>query len=136
MFELIGVFRVTAGGRSLADILKSSLRVRPVYYWTPHRICAHVRISVFALLLERVAELACGDTWRNIRDDLKQIKLAQLVSSNGTVWQMTEPGLKQLFGDTVSSTCGGESASQIAPSWSRTLGHLAILGTGFQPIPG
>ena len=66
-------------------------RVRPVYHWTPHRICAHVSISVLALLLERVAELACADTWRNIRDDLKQIKLAQLLSPNGTVWQVTEP---------------------------------------------
>ena len=71
--------------------LKSGLRVRPVYHWTPHRICAHVSISVLALLLERVAELACADTWRNIRDDLKQIKLAQLLSPNGTVWQVTEP---------------------------------------------
>ncbi|MGI9437749.1 MAG: IS1634 family transposase, partial [Geminicoccaceae bacterium] len=44
-----------------------------------------------ALLLERVAEQACNDTWRNIRDDLKQIKLAQLSSPNGTVWQVTEP---------------------------------------------
>ena len=71
--------------------LKSGLRVRPVYHWTPHRICAHVSLSVLALLLERVAEQACGDTWRNIRDDLKQIKLAQLLSPNGTVWQVTEP---------------------------------------------
>jgi len=31
----------------------------------------------------------CADTWRNIRDDLKQIKLAQLSSPNGTVWQVT-----------------------------------------------
>ena len=36
--------------------LKSGLRVRPVYHWTPHRICAHVSISILALLLERVAE--------------------------------------------------------------------------------
>jgi hypothetical protein len=44
------------------------------------------------LLLERTAELACEDTWRNIRDDLKQIKLAQLLSPNGPVWQVTGPG--------------------------------------------
>ncbi|MCP5418082.1 MAG: hypothetical protein H6965_13395 [Chromatiaceae bacterium] len=51
--------------------LKSGIRLRPVYHWTPHRICAHVSLSVLALLLERVAEHRCGDTWRNIRDDLK-----------------------------------------------------------------
>ena len=71
--------------------LKSGIRLRPVYHWTPHRICAHVSLSVLALLLERVAEHHCNDTWRNIRDDLKQIKLAQLLSPNGTVWQVTEP---------------------------------------------
>jgi len=71
--------------------LKSGLRLRPVFHWAPHRIHAHVALTVFALLLERVAERACGDTWRNIRDDLKQIKLAQLLSPHGEVWQVTEP---------------------------------------------
>jgi hypothetical protein len=71
--------------------LKSGLRLRPVFHWAPHRIHAHVALTVLALLLERTAEHACGDTWRNIRDDVKQIKLAQLLSPNGTVWQVTEP---------------------------------------------
>ncbi len=71
--------------------LKSGLKLRPVYHWAAHRIHAHVALTVLALLLERLAEQACADTWRNIRDDLKRIKLAQLSSPNGTVWQITEP---------------------------------------------
>jgi hypothetical protein len=71
--------------------LKSGLRVRPVYHWAVHRIHAHVALSVLALLLERVIERACGDTWRNIRADLDRIKLAQLLSPHGEVWQVTEP---------------------------------------------
>jgi len=71
--------------------LKSGLRVRPVYHWAVHRIHAHVALSVLALLLERVIEQACGDTWRNIRADVAQIKLAQLLSPHGEVWQVTEP---------------------------------------------
>lgn len=71
--------------------LKSGLKLRPVYHWAVHRIHAHVALTVLALLLERVAEQACADTWRNIRDDLRQIKLAQLSSPNGTVWQVTQP---------------------------------------------
>ena len=43
------------------------------------------------MLLERLAEHACADTWRNIRDDLRQIKLAQLSGPNGDLWQVTEP---------------------------------------------
>ena len=72
--------------------MKSGLRMRPVFHWAPHRIHAHIAITVLSLLLERVIEHACQDTWRNIRDDLKQIKLAQLSSPNGTVWQVTDPG--------------------------------------------
>jgi len=71
--------------------LQSGLRVRPVYHWAVHRIHAHVALSVLALLLERVIEQACGDTWRNIRAALEQIKLAQLLSPHGEVWQVTEP---------------------------------------------
>lgn len=71
--------------------LKSGLRMRPVFHYAPHRIHAHVFLTVLALLLERIAEQACGDTWRNIRDDLKQIKLAQLTGPDGTVWQVTDP---------------------------------------------
>jgi len=71
--------------------LKSGLQVRPVYHWAVHRIHAHVALSVLALLLERVIEQACGDTWRNIRADLARIKLAQLWSPHGEVWQVTEP---------------------------------------------
>lgn len=71
--------------------LKSGLKLRPVFHWAPHRIHAHVALTVLALLLERTAEHACSDTWRNIRDDLKRIQLAQLLSPNGSVWQVTEP---------------------------------------------
>jgi hypothetical protein len=74
--------------------LKSGLQVRPVYHWAVHRIHAHVTLSVLALLLERVVEQACGDTWRNIRAAVEQIKLAQLLSPHGEMWQVTEPAPK------------------------------------------
>ena len=70
--------------------MKSGLKMRPVFHWAVHRIHAHVAITVLALLLERVIEHTCQDTWRNIQDDLKRIQLAQLSSPNGTVWQVTE----------------------------------------------
>lgn len=73
-------------------LLKSGMRIRPIFHWVPHRICAHVSLTMIALLLERMAENACGDTWRNIRDDLKQIKLVQLLTPHGELWQVTEAG--------------------------------------------
>ena len=72
-------------------LLKSGLRIRPIFHWAPHRICAHVSLTMVALLLERLAETACGDTWRNIRDDLRQIKLAQFLTPQGELWQVTDP---------------------------------------------
>lgn len=66
----------------------------------------HVALTVLSLLLERTAEHAGQDTWRNIRDDLKRIQLAQLLSPHGTVRQVTEPtaqASKRLF-----KVCGPE----------------------------
>jgi transposase len=71
--------------------LKSGLKLRPVFHWSPQRIEAHVSLTVLALLLERVAEMCCRDTWRNIRDDLSQVKLAQLSGPDGEIWQVTAP---------------------------------------------
>jgi len=72
-------------------LLKSGLRIRPIFHWAPHRICAHVSLTMVGLLLERLAENACSDTWRNIRDDLRQIKLAQFLTPQGELWQVTDP---------------------------------------------
>ncbi len=64
--------------------MKSGLRLRPVYHYTPRRIRAHIALTVWSLLLQRVAESRCEDTWRNIRDDLGQIKLALCRPLRGT----------------------------------------------------
>ncbi len=60
--------------------MKSTLDMRPVFHWAPHRIHAHVAITVLSLQLERTVEHACGDTWRNVSDTLRRIQLAQLSS--------------------------------------------------------
>jgi transposase len=71
--------------------MKSTLDMRPVFHWAAHRIHAHVAITVLSLLLQRTAEHACNDTWRNVSDRLRRIQLAQLLSPHGSVWQVTEP---------------------------------------------
>jgi hypothetical protein len=58
--------------------MKSGLNMRPVHHWAPHRIHAHIAITVLSLLLERAIEHAAEDTWHNIHDDLKQIQLAHV----------------------------------------------------------
>ena len=78
--------RVEAAWRTL----QSGLRLRPRYHWAPHRIHAHVSIALLELPLERMPERACGDAWRNIRNRLKRIQLAQLLSEGKTIWQVRE----------------------------------------------
>jgi hypothetical protein len=70
--------------------LKSGLRMRPVFHWTPWRIQAHVTISVLSLLLERIAELRVGDTWRNIRAQLERIQVVEYDHGEARVRQTTE----------------------------------------------
>jgi transposase len=70
--------------------LKSGIRLRPVFHWVAHRIHAHVRLSVLSLLLERVAEQACQDTWRNIRDQLEPLKVAVFRTPHGRLVQTSE----------------------------------------------
>ncbi len=70
--------------------MKSGLRTRPIYHWRPHRICAHVSLCVLALLLERVAEIRAGDTWRNIAALLQTVKVVEYERSGARIQQTTE----------------------------------------------
>jgi hypothetical protein len=70
--------------------MKSSLRMRPVFHYRPWRIQAHVTISVLALLLERVAEIRAGDTWRNIAARLEKIQVVEYDRGEARVRQTTE----------------------------------------------
>lgn len=69
--------------------LKSGLRMRPVFHYRPWRIRAHVTISVLALLLERIAEIRAGDTWRNLRAQLQTIKVVEYEHGRARVRQTT-----------------------------------------------
>jgi transposase len=70
--------------------MKSGLRMRPVFHWAPHRIEAHVKLCVLALLLERIAEIRGGDTWRNLVAQLDTIKVVEYVRGEARVRQTTE----------------------------------------------
>ncbi len=71
--------------------MKDGLDIRPVYHRTEDRIRAHVYLCVLGLMVERVAEKAVGDTWRNIRRTLRKQKAGQLLAPHGRMIQVTEP---------------------------------------------
>lgn len=70
--------------------LKSGIRVRPVFHWRPWRIQAHVGIPVLALLLERIAEIRTGETWRNLSKALETIKVVEYERGGVRVRQTTD----------------------------------------------
>ena len=70
--------------------MKSGLRMRPAHHWRPHRICAHVRLCVMALLLERIAERRAGDTWRNLLAKLDAVKVVEYERAGAKIRQTTE----------------------------------------------
>jgi transposase len=68
----------------------TGLQTRPIYHWRPHRIIAHVKLCVLALLLERAAELRCQQTWRTIRHTLDQLKVVRYRMHGKTIVQSTQ----------------------------------------------
>ena len=44
----------------------TGLEVRPMFHWMPQRITAHVKLCVLALMIQRTAEIATEQTWRQI----------------------------------------------------------------------
>jgi transposase len=71
------------------------LELRPVYHRKADRIVAHVQLSWLALLLIRTAEIAAGDTWRNLSAELDRIQLHTYDTGQGTVSQRTRLTGKQ-----------------------------------------
>ena len=67
----------------------TGLRIRPVYHWTAHRITSHVKLCVLALLLQRATELRTGDTWRNSRSVLDELKAVRYRVHETTIVQST-----------------------------------------------
>ena len=76
--------------RGWRDLKTIQVHLRPVYHRKDSRIQAHVQLCWLALLVMRVAELACGDTWRNLRDELDRMHLVTFATNEGTVSQRTE----------------------------------------------
>jgi transposase len=68
----------------------TGLQTRPIYHWRAHRIIAHVKLCVLALLLERAAEIRCQHTWRTIRHTLEQLKVVRYRMQGKTIVQSTQ----------------------------------------------
>jgi transposase len=90
------LFEAERGWRDLKSI---QINLRPVFHHKDQRIQAHVQLCWLALLLMRTAELAVGDTWRNIRDELDRLHLVTLATDHGQIAQRGElrPGQRDIL---------------------------------------
>jgi DDE family transposase len=70
--------------------MKQVIDLRPVYHRKEERIRAHVLLCWLALLLVRIAENACADSWPNLRRELQKMKLGSFAGAAGSFRQRTE----------------------------------------------
>jgi len=77
------LYEVERGWRDL----KGTLKLRPVFHHREDCIRAHVQLCWLALLIIRTIEVATGDTWRNVRNELDRMHLVTLETAEGRVAQ-------------------------------------------------
>ena len=70
--------------------MKQVIDLRPVFHRREDRIRAHVLLCWLALLLARIAENACDDTWPELRRELDKIHIGTFTGPAGTFRQRTE----------------------------------------------
>ena len=76
--------------RCFRSLKRTQIKMTPMYHWASRRIEAHVKICVLALLVERIAELACGTPWHRIRRALEKLQVTELFDLNHRVLMRNE----------------------------------------------
>lgn len=66
--------------RCFRSLKRTQIKMSPMYHWIARRIETHVRICVLALLIERVAEIACDAPWFRIRQELEKLQATEFFS--------------------------------------------------------
>lgn len=99
--DTLGADDIALGYKQLLEVergwrdMKQIIELRPVYHRLEERIRAHVLLCWLALLLIRVAETTCNDTWRNLRRELQRMHLGTFTGPAGRVTQRTETSPRQ-----------------------------------------
>lgn len=77
--------------RCFRTLKRTRIKMEPMYHWLPRRIEAHVKLCVFALLIERAAELKCQQPWSRIGRTLGTLQVSAFQTSNNQFFQRNEP---------------------------------------------
>ena len=71
--------------RCFRSLKRTQIKMMPMYHWLSRRIETHVKICVLALMIERLAERACGLSWHQIRRKLDTLQVTKLFHLNQRV---------------------------------------------------
>jgi len=85
--------------RCFRSLKRTQIKMSPMYHWLPRRIETHVRICVLALLIERVAELACKKPWPQIRRILDGLQVTEFHTPTHRFFKLNEA--PEPLGDTL-----------------------------------
>jgi hypothetical protein len=92
---------IALGYKQLAEVergwrdMKQVIDLRPVYHRKEERIRAHVVLCWLALLLIRVTETSCEQSWPSLRRELEKIKVGSFQGAAGSFRQRTEISASQ-----------------------------------------
>ena len=83
--------------RCFRSLKRTQIKMTPMFHWVPRRIETHVRVCVLALLIERVAEIACQQPWSQIRRKLQTLQVTEFFSLKHRFFRRNEltPELSQ-----------------------------------------
>ena len=76
--------------RCFRSLKRTQIKLTPMFHWVPRRIEAHVKICVLALLLERMAEIRCGQPWSHIRRSLEQLQISYFTTNETSFYRRNE----------------------------------------------
>lgn len=71
--------------RCFRSLKRTQIKMTPMYHWLSRRIETHVKICVLALMIERIAERACGKPWHQIRRSLDILQVTKFFNLNQRV---------------------------------------------------
>jgi len=72
------------------SLKRTQIQMGPVYHRIFERIKAHVKICVMALLIQRVAEIECKDTWGEISTILEKLQITEFQNKDYKFYQRNE----------------------------------------------
>jgi hypothetical protein len=77
--------------RAFRCLKRTRIKMTPMYHWLARRIETHVKICVFALLIERVAERTCNQPWPRLREILRCLQVTEFRTPSGRFFQRNLP---------------------------------------------